>query len=239
MAVDTWFRRVSGVETPCGGFVPVVDCSAMTSDSSPSAATSSEWEPIRSVCVYCASSSGSNRRLIDEAASLGRLLAKSEIELVFGGGAVGLMGLIADEVMAAGGAVTGIIPMPLMPKEVAHRGITELIEVDTMHERKAMMIERSDAFIALPGGFGTLEELAEVLTWAQLGIHQKPIGLLNVDGFYDQLLGFFDRCIADDVLKAKNRDLLIDRSDAAALLDAMAAYRPSFEPKWIEPDKTF
>jgi uncharacterized protein (TIGR00730 family) len=194
---------------------------------------------LRSVCVYCASSSGNNQRVIDEAARLGRLLAGADIELVYGGGAVGLMGLIADEVMAAGGSVTGIIPMPLMPKEVAHRGITSLVEVSTMHERKAMMIERSDGFIAMPGGFGTLEEVAEVLTWAQLGIHAKPIGLLNVDGFYDSLLTFFDRCIADQVLKAKNRDLLIDRADAASLLDAMAAYQPSFEPKWLDPGKTF
>lgn len=199
----------------------------------------SDPRTLGSICVYCASSSGTNQAVIDEAAQLGRLLAGANIELVYGGGAVGLMGLIADEVMAAGGTVTGIIPMPLMPKDVAHRGISNLIEVGSMHERKAMMFERSDGFIAMPGGFGTLEEVAEVLTWAQLGIHAKPIGLLNVDGFYDNLLAFFDRCITDQVLKAKNRDLLIDRDDAASLLTAMAAYEPAFEPKWLDTDQTF
>lgn len=235
-------------KSPAPGQRVVVHCCDMTSQTPShdpeSASTSNDAAatrstPIRSVCVYCASSDGSNQLVIDEAVALGRLLATEGIELVFGGGAVGLMGRIASEVMDAGGTVTGIIPMPLMPKEVANREITTLIEVDTMHERKALMIERSDAFIAMPGGFGTLEELAEVLTWAQLGIHQKPIGLLNVDGFYDQLLGFFDRCIADQVLKVKNRDLLIDRAEAKPLLDALLRYQPSFEPKWIDPAKTF
>ena len=188
--------------------------------------------PIRSVCVYCASSSGSNQQVLAEAATLGRLLAARGIELVYGGGAVGLMGLIADEVMDGGGTVTGIIPAKLMPKEVAKRDITSLIEVENMHQRKAMMIERSDAFIAMPGGFGTLEEVAEVLTWAQLDIHQKPIGLLNVDGFYDHLLAFFERCISDQLLKQKNRDLLIDRAEAEPLLTALDEFVPTYEPKW-------
>lgn len=188
---------------------------------------------IRSVCVYCASSSGSNQTVIDTTVALGRLLAANGIELVYGGGAVGLMGLLSDTVMADGGEVTGIIPMPLMPKEVASRTITRLIEVDSMHERKAAMIERSDAFMALPGGFGTLEELSEVLTWAQLGIHHKPIGLLNIDGFYDHLLAFLDRCIADQVLKQKNRELLLDHADPAELLLLLQAYQADFEPKWI------
>jgi uncharacterized protein (TIGR00730 family) len=124
--------------------------------------------------------------------------------------------------------------MPLMPREVASTKITRLIEVDSMHARKALMIERSDAFIALPGGFGTLEELAEVLTWAQLGIHQKPIGLLNVDGFYDHLLAFLDRCITDEILKSENRELLIDHEQPGPLLDLLRAYLPRFEPKWID-----
>lgn len=188
---------------------------------------------IGSICVYCASSTGNNQTVIDEAVELGRIMAAEGIELVYGGGAVGLMGLIADTVLAGGGRVTGIIPMPLMPREVAHTGITELIEVDSMHTRKAMMIDRSDAFIAMPGGFGTLEELAEVLTWAQLGIHNKPIGLLNPDGFYDPLLALFDRCIEDQVLKDKNRQLLLDDPDPAALLGKLRAYRPAYEPKWI------
>ncbi|MEM7273053.1 MAG: TIGR00730 family Rossman fold protein [Actinomycetota bacterium] len=190
---------------------------------------------IRSLCVYCASSNGSNPAITAATEQLGRLLAKEHIELVYGGGAVGLMGLIADTVMAGGGRVTGIIPTPLMPREVAHRGITELVEVETMHERKAAMIERSDAFVALPGGFGTLEELAEVLTWAQLGIHDKPIGLLNVDGFYDPLLALFDRCITDRVLKEKNRTLLVDTADPNDLLVALRARPQTFEPKWLDP----
>lgn len=192
---------------------------------------------IRSLCVYCASSTGDNQVIIDGTIELARLLVAEDIELIYGGGSVGLMGLMADMVMAGGGQVTGIIPMPLMPRELAHSGITRLIEVDSMHERKAAMIDRSDGFVALPGGFGTLEELIEVLTWAQLGIHAKPVGLLNLDGFYDHLLAFLDRCIEDRVLKEKNRRLLMDRSDPRALLDAMKAFEPAFEPKWINDNQ--
>ncbi|MGB5760218.1 MAG: TIGR00730 family Rossman fold protein [Acidimicrobiales bacterium] len=194
--------------------------------------------PVRSVCVYCASSSGNNDAIIEGAIELATMLAAEDIELIYGGGAVGLMGLMADTVMAAGGRVTGIIPTPLMPREVAHRDITRLIEVASMHARKAEMVERSDAFVALPGGFGTLEELAEVLTWAQLGIHDKAVGLLNIDGFFDHLLSFLDRCIADRVLKEKNRRLLIDRKDPVALLEALRAHVPVHEPKWLtDPDQ--
>jgi uncharacterized protein (TIGR00730 family) len=193
--------------------------------------------PLRSICVYCASSTGTNPALAESAVTLGRAVASRGIGLVYGGGSVGLMGLIADTVLAEGGEVTGIIPMPLMPEEVAHRGVTRLVEVDSMHTRKARMIELSDGFIALPGGFGTLEELAEVLTWAQLGIHGKPVGLLNVDGFYDGLLAFFDRGLADGVLRAENRRLLIDRADPDDLLAAMGDYRPAYEPKWIDLDQ--
>ncbi len=189
---------------------------------------------IRSVCVYCASSTGTNQAIWDATVALGRLLAEREIELVYGGGAVGLMGLVSDTVMDGGGRVTGIIPSSLMPKEVASRTITTLVEVESMHQRKAAMIERSDAFVALPGGFGTLEELTEVLTWAQLGIHQKPVGLLNVDGFYDPLLAFFDRCIADGILKQKNREMLLEHNDPTELIDALTSCRPAFEPKWID-----
>ena len=193
--------------------------------------------PLRSICVYCASSTGTNPALAEGAVALGTLLAAEGIDLVYGGGSVGLMGLIADVVMAGGGEVTGIIPFPLMPREVAHQGLTRLIEVDSMHARKARMIELSDGFIALPGGFGTLEELAEALTWAQLDIHAKPVGLLNLGGFYDGLLEFFDRCIADGVLKGKNRRLLIDRTEPGELLAAMRAHRPDHEPKWIDLDR--
>ncbi len=157
-----------------------------------------------------------------------------DIGLVYGGGSVGLMGLIADTVMAAGGRVTGIIPTTLFPIEVAHRGLTELIEVGSMHERKAEMIRRSDGFVALPGGFGTLEELAEVLTWAQIGLHDKPVGLLNTDGFFDMLLGFLDRCVDDQLLKPSNREMLLTGAEPTELLDRMAQRRPAGEPKWFD-----
>ena len=192
--------------------------------------------PITRLCVYCASSTGSNPRLADAATELGRLLAAEGIELVYGGGAVGLMGVIADTVMEAGGKVTGVIPTGLFPKEVGHHEITELIKVDSMHARKAEMIRRSDGFVALPGGFGTLEELAEVLTWAQIGIHDKPVGLLNVDGFFDGFLSFLDRCILDGVLRESNRELLVDRADPANLLDALRNYEPSRVAKWTSQE---
>lgn len=192
---------------------------------------------MRAICVYCASSTGNDAGLAAAATSLGRALAQRGIELVYGGGAVGLMGVIADATMEAGGRVTGIIPASLMPREVAHRGLTRLVEVDSMHARKARMIESSDGFVALPGGFGTLEELAEVLTWSQLGFHAKPIGLVNVGGFYDGLLSFLDRAVTDEVLKSSNRDLLLTSEDPVALLDLMEASRPTREPKWADLDR--
>lgn len=192
---------------------------------------------IERICVYCASSSGSNQRVTDATRAMGALLAAEGIELVYGGGAVGLMGLVADTVMEAGGRVTGIIPTALFPLEVAHTGVTRLIEVGSMHDRKAEMIRLSDAFIALPGGFGTLEELTEVLTWAQLGIHRKPVGLLNVDGFFDGLLAFFDRCVDDQVLKEKNLGLLLRHEEPHALLEAMRSYEPAIETKWLDAEQ--
>ncbi len=189
------------------------------------------------MCVYCASSTGNDPALAEAAVRLGGHLATEGIELVYGGGAVGLMGLIADAVMDAGGTVTGIIPTSLMPAEVAHRGLTRLIEVDSMHSRKAAMIDRSDAFIALPGGFGTLEELAEVLTWSQLGLHAKPIGLVNVGGFYDGLLAFLDRAVTDGVLKASNRELLVTSTDPVELVGLLTTDRPTREPKWADLER--
>lgn len=193
--------------------------------------------PLRRICVYCASSTGTNEHLTAATRTLGEQLVERNIELVYGGGAVGLMGLVADTVMAAGGAVTGVIPTGLFPIEVAHTGLTRLVEVNSMHERKTEMIRLADGFIALPGGFGTLEEVAEVLTWAQLGMHRKPVGFLNVDGFYDQLLAFFDRCVSDQVLKPKNRELVLCEADPGKLLDAFADYQPVFEGKWIGLDQ--
>lgn len=196
---------------------------------------SASMAELRRVCVYCASSPGTNPKVTDAAVALAELLADEGLELVYGGGTVGLMGLIADTVMSRGGTVRGVIPTQLFPREIAHRGLTELIEVSSMHERKTKMFELADAFVALPGGFGTLEELAEVTTWAQLGIHAKPIGLLNVDGYYDGLLTWLTRAVQDQLLRADNRTLLLDASDAPTLLQQMRAYEPSAAiQKWLD-----
>jgi hypothetical protein len=189
---------------------------------------------LNTVCVFCASSKGTDPAIAEATVALGRLLADDGIELVYGGGAVGLMGLIADTVLDAGGRVTGIIPTALFPRNVAHQGCTELISVGTMHERKAMMYERSDGFVALPGGFGTLEELAETLTWAQIGLHDKPVGVLDVGGFWQPLIAQFDKAVELGVLRVSNRQMLIDRDDPAELLEALRSHVPTHEPKWIE-----
>ncbi|MEM9518088.1 MAG: TIGR00730 family Rossman fold protein [Actinomycetota bacterium] len=191
---------------------------------------------LRSVCVFCASSPGSDPAITNATIELGGLLAERGIELVYGGGAVGLMGLVADTVMDAGGTVTGVIPSGLFSKEVGHRGLTRLEEVDSMHTRKARMYELSDAFIALPGGFGTLEELAETLTWNQIGILAKPVGVLDVNGFWQPLLELFDAMVDKTILKEQNRALLLDDPNPAVLLDRLAAHHPRYEPKWIDDD---
>lgn len=194
---------------------------------------------IQRICVYCASSPGTNAAITAATRELGRQLVEAGIELVYGGGTVGLMGLLADTVMQGGGAVTGVIPTRLFPREIPHRGLTTLVEVGSMHERKTRMFELSDAFIALPGGFGTLEEVAEVTTWAQLGIHDKPIGLLNVDGYYDPLLAWLDRAVRDGLLKPDNRALLLDANDPAAMLAALRAYAPGpHGRRWLDLDET-
>ncbi len=187
---------------------------------------------LTSVCVYCASSTGTNDAIVTATKELGSLLAERGIGLVYGGGAVGLMGIVADTVLEAGGDVTGIIPLSLFPREVAHQGCTELITVDSMHERKRLMFERSDAFIALPGGFGTLEEIAEVTTWAQIGMHHKPVGVLNIDGYWDGLLSFLDRAVGDQLLKEQNNQLLLRASTPVDMLAALETYKGSAEPKW-------
>lgn len=193
---------------------------------------------IRRVCVYCASSPGTNPTITAAARELGELLAREGLELVYGGGTVGLMGLIADTVMERGGKVRGVIPTQLFPREIAHRGLTELFEVGSMHERKTKMFELSDAFIALPGGFGTLEEVAEVTTWAQLGIHGKPIGLLNIDGYYEGLLAWLERAVGDQLLRADNRGLLLSANDPSTLLGQMRAYEPPAKEKWLGLDES-
>jgi uncharacterized protein (TIGR00730 family) len=191
--------------------------------------------PLRGICVYCGSNPGIRPEYAAAAQELGRLLVDEGIRLVYGGGRVGLMGVIADAVMAAGGEAVGIIPAALDRREVAHRNVTELRIVSSMHERKALMNELSDGFIALPGGYGTFEELCEMLTWSQLGIHAKPIGLLNVAGFYDPLLSLLDHAVAEHFLHPDHRALLMSDVDARTLLDRMRAFVPPATPKWLDP----
>ncbi len=180
--------------------------------------------PIRTLCVYCGSSTGHDPAYGDVARALGRQMAERGLSLVYGGGHVGLMGMIADAVMEAGGEVTGVIPSALMEAEVGHERLTRLHVVNDMHERKALMAELADGFIALPGGIGTLEELFEVMTWLQLGYHTKPVGLLNVLGFYDALLAFLDKQRDTGFLRAEHRALLITDDAPASLLQRMQAF---------------
>ena len=194
---------------------------------------------MKRICVFCGSNAGHDLRYRSAAETLGRLLAGRGTELVYGGGNVGLMGIVADACLDAGGTVTGVIPEALLGKEVAgravdHRGLTRLEIVDSMHTRKARMAELADGFIALPGGFGTFEEFCEILTWGQLGFHVKPMGLLNVNGFYDPLLALFDRAVADGFLRPENRTMALAASDIGHLLEAMAAYRAEPVSKWLK-----
>jgi uncharacterized protein (TIGR00730 family) len=189
---------------------------------------------LKSICVYCGSNTGNRPEYIDAARSLGALLADEGITLVYGGGRVGLMGVIADAVLAAGGEVIGIIPAALDRREIANRAVTELHVVGSMHERKALMNELSDGFIALPGGYGTLEELCEMLTWSQLGIHAKPVGLLDVAGFYQPLLTLLDHAVAERFLHPDHRALLLSDTESLRLLDRMRAFTPPETAKWLE-----
>ena len=176
---------------------------------------------MRSICVFCGASAGHDPLYAATAGALGRELAARSIELVTGGGKVGLMGVVADAALGAGGRVTGVIPRSLEEREVAHHGLTRLHVVETLHERKALMHDLSDAFVALPGGFGTLDELFEAVTWAQLGIHAKPIGLVNPGGYFDDLLAFVEGATAQGFVSRTNRVLLTVREDVPVLLDAL------------------
>ena len=193
---------------------------------------------IRTVCVYCGSSPGRQAGYIAAARALAVVLVERGIGLVYGGGRVGLMGAIADAVVAAGGHVTGVIPRALASKEVAHDALSELIVTESMHTRKNIMADRADAFVALPGGIGTLEELFEVWTWSQLGFHEKPCGVLNVEGYFDGLIGFIDHAVNEQYLRPSHRDILLVDRDPGALLDRLAAYEPPDIPKWIQPGGT-
>jgi len=188
---------------------------------------------MKRICVNCGSSPGYDSCYMGMARRLGAALAERRYELIYGGADVGLMGEVADTVMKAGGVVRGIIPASFADK-VSHRGITELRVVRSMHERKKMMFDLSDAFIALPGGYGTLEEVAEVLTWAQLGLHAKPCGLINVERYFDPLLLFLDNAVARGFMKTQHRQMLLVAEDPVELLDRMATYEAPTVGKWVD-----
>ena len=189
---------------------------------------------MKRVCVFAGSSAGNRPEYLAAAEALGGALAAREIALVYGGARVGLMGTVANAVLAAGGQVTGVIPRALVDKEVAHDGLTDLRVVTTMHERKALMAELADGFIALPGGWGTLDEMFEILTWAQLGIHQKPCGLLNVLGYFDQLLAFLDHAVQQGFVRREFGALLATAGNASTLLGNMEQQKPPAVQKWID-----
>lgn len=193
---------------------------------------------IQRICVFCGSNSGSDAAHVEAARVLGQLLAREGIALVYGGGSVGLMGELADAVLSAGGEAIGVIPHALWAREVGHRGLTDLRIVDTMHERKAMMADLSDAFVALPGGLGTLEEIFEIWTWAQLGLHNKPLGFLDVNGFFAPLLSFIDRAVREQFVRPQHRAIALVDSDPAALLRRFDTWEPPRVEKWITREET-
>jgi uncharacterized protein (TIGR00730 family) len=189
------------------------------------------------LCVFCGSSSGLNPAFGGAARTLGREMVSRGLELVFGGGNVGLMGVIADAVLDAGGHAIGVIPDGLVARELAHQRVSALHVVHSMHERKALMADLSDGFIALPGGFGTLEEFCEAVTWTQLGLHAKPCGLLNVDGFYDALLAFLAHARDEEFLRPTHHQIIVADEDPVRLLDRLAAWQPPDVPRWITSDQ--
>ena len=193
---------------------------------------------MQSVCVFCGSSPGLDPAYTEAARSLGRTLAKANIRLVFGGGHVGLMGVVSNAAIEAGGEAIGVIPKFLVERELAHTGLTDLRIVGSMHERKAMMSDLSEGFITLPGGTGTLEEFFEILTWAQLGEHEKPCGLLNVAGYYDPLLTVFDQMVNRGFLSGPNRNLVLIESEPERLLQRLESYQPPKTAKWIDRSET-
>jgi uncharacterized protein (TIGR00730 family) len=189
---------------------------------------------LSSVAVYCGSNPGDSPVFAGAAAALGRTLAERGAALVYGGGHVGLMGAVADSVLASGGQAYGVITRSLQQREIAHEGLTSLRVVDTMHERKAAMADAADAFIMLPGGYGTLDEFFEMLTWAQLGIHRKPCGILDVGGYFGPLLAFVDGAVSAGFVHAAHRDMVQVDADPGRLLDAMAAWEPPAVSKWLD-----
>jgi uncharacterized protein (TIGR00730 family) len=194
---------------------------------------------VERICVFCGASPGARPAYRDATDELARLLVADGVGVVYGGGGVGLMGALADAVLAQGGEITGVIPRSLVDREIAHRDVTDMRVVGSMHERKALMADLADAFVALPGGIGTLEELFEVYTWAQLGLHQKPCALLNVEGYYDGVVEFLSHAVAERFLRDETRELLMVESDAGTLLERLRSFQPrTVVPKWIDREET-
>jgi uncharacterized protein (TIGR00730 family) len=193
---------------------------------------------MKRICIYCGSSTGNQPLYREMAEAMGALLARRGIGLVYGGGNVGLMGIVADAALAGGGEVIGVIPRSLADREIAHGGVTDLRVVDSMHTRKALMAELSDAFIAMPGGVGTFEEFFEAVTWTQLGVHRKPCGLLNVGGFYTPLAAFIDQAVTEGFIKPIHRAVIVVDDDPERLLNSLATIKLPDVPKWIKKDET-
>jgi uncharacterized protein (TIGR00730 family) len=194
---------------------------------------------MRRICVFCGASPGARPQYGQATTELARLLAADGIGVVYGGGGVGLMGVLADAVLAEGGEIIGVIPRALVDREIAHRDVIDMRVVGSMHERKALMAELADAFIALPGGIGTLEELFEVYTWAQLGLHRKPCALLNVEGYYDGIAGFLASAVEERFLREEHREMLMVERGPRALIERLREFEPdSVFPKWIDREET-
>ena len=193
---------------------------------------------MKQIAVFCGSSMGSDPTYGKAAVALGKALARREIGLIYGGGNIGLMGKLATAVLEAKGHVTGVIPKFLMEKEIGKIELPDLRIVESMHERKALMTELAEGFIALPGGFGTLEEFCEILTWGQLGLHDKPFGMLNVRGFYDHFLAFLDHAVARQFIKSRHRNLVLTADEPGDLLEMMEQWKPEKRPKYITPERT-
>ncbi|GGB50296.1 cytokinin riboside 5'-monophosphate phosphoribohydrolase [Roseibium aquae] len=193
---------------------------------------------MKSICVFCGSSFGARALYTDAARATGRVIAEAGLTVVYGGASVGLMGVVADAALSAGGTVIGVLPKVLEEKELAHKGLTELHIVDSMHERKALMADLSDGFAALPGGAGTMEEIFEIWTWGQLGLHRKPCGFVNIDGFYDGLIGFLDHQTREGFMKPVMRDMVKVAPTPEDLIAQFNRYEPPATPKWIGKDET-
>jgi len=193
---------------------------------------------IKRICVFCGSSRGARPAYVAAAEELSTFLASQGITIVYGGGNVGLMGVLADTAKAAGAEVIGVIPRGLLEKEVAHKSLADLRVVESMHERKALMAELSDAFIAMPGGYGTFEEFCEILTWTQLGLQRKPCGILNIEGYYDHLLRMFDHAVAEEFVKPIHRQMVVSDTSPQSLVKRLLEYRPPIVDKWLGLDQS-